>query len=134
MALYANGSEVSTLKAKVGGLSRVMDDADGSVSYDGVGFQPTAMWFWCVENVQEYWSVGWSDAGATGGSNVCSYHNYEADTMTYNKGNRHTLSLRTGTGSLYGQITSFDADGFTIYWSMGGSETGTAQVGWLAIG
>ena len=134
MALYANGSEVSTLKAKVGSFTRVMDAADGNVSYTGVGFQPKAMWFWCTENVQEYWSVGWSDAEATGGSNVCSYHNHVAETMTYNQGGRYTLSLRTGTGSFYGQIMSFDTDGFTVSWSMGGTETGTAQVGWLAIG
>ena len=77
MAIIAGG-RTWDMKVKVSHLVRTMSDSNANVSYTGVGFQPKAMWFWCTVNVEEYHSVGWSDATSTGSGCVTDYHNYDA--------------------------------------------------------
>jgi hypothetical protein len=115
-----------TATAHIGGLTRVGNAANSSVSYTGVGFKPSAIEF-MVEG---------------GGFAVC--HGFATAVAQRASANEAGVSQGTVTDAcvyittagatqwLKGSLTSMDADGFTIAWTHSGLGATTFNVSYKA--
>ncbi len=115
---------------KLGGFSRDMTEATGSVSYTGVGFQPKCLVFISAVETTSF-SVGFDD----GTNHYCvrGFNSYGS-----------ILFMRAGGSSIYladsavatqsGYVTSMDSDGFTFYWVKSASPTSMGYVYYMAFG
>jgi len=121
---------ISRLVSETGSFTRDISTATGSQAITGVGFQPTALIMFVGGGGagKASWGMASSDA-----SEVCvsHYHNVTADSFEH-WGN--LIRIEHGSGVNYqGNLTSFDADGFTIAWTKNGSPTGTVGCKFIAF-
>jgi len=112
------------LQSKLLTITRVLSTADGNVSYTGMGFQPTACFAFgeVAGSLTQYVNViGMTDSARTAaglalGASVLS-------TST------NFLVFKDATVNVaLANISSYDADGFTLTWAHGNSPTGTATI------
>ena len=118
------------LTSETGSFTRDISTATGSQAITGVGFQPTALIVFVGGGGVGRASWGMASSDAT---EVCvnHYHNISADSFEH-WGN--LIRLEYGPGENYqGNLTSFDADGFTIAWTKNGSPTGTVGCKFIAF-
>ena len=114
-----------------GFYSKDMTEASGTTAITGVGFTPTSITFLAsyAEGAGGH-SCGTSDDSGQDGAWL-SY----GITPTYSHSATVYSILLTADGSSYqyGNVSSYDSDGFTINWAKGGSPTATGQVWYNAI-
>ena len=111
----------------IGSFSRDTATTGSIQAVTGVGFKPSAVIFiMCEQNTAE---ASWGfDVGdnqyvlARAGANYRIHDGFSIYDF-------HTVDAN----EYYGQISSFDADGFTITWVKGGSPTGTIQIRFIAF-
>ena len=119
------------LSSDVSLISRDMATASGTQAVTGVGFQPTCVFTLAVGNgiIGEV-SVGFTDSSSAEGS-VQNDENRTAGAWAYD--NSFIRIVKNGSDIYQGQISSYDADGFTITWTKTGSPTGTMMIKILAL-
>jgi len=105
-------------------FTKDLSDAVTSQGVTGVGFKPSAVHFiGCVNGAVTY-STGHDD-----GTNAHSIHNQGASGTLWERDFTNSIRLETGASDIReAEISSFDADGFTLNWSKVGSPTGTGQI------
>ena len=125
---------VSVNEFKVGNFSREMTAATGSVGYTGIGFQPKAVMFFAAVNND---NLRVTYTGATDGTTsrqLISYASSGADIVQTGGG---IMQFRQQLGPDLVQtaaLGSFDADGFTIDWTLSGSPAAaTITVNFIAF-
>jgi len=114
---------------KTGTSSRNMATT-GSQSITGVGFRPTGIVIIAVIGGTSAVSIGFSDG--TGAYAINNYHYQTANTW---QGGTSIIHMTIGVGIYaYANLTSFDADGFTLTWGNDGtSPTGTCNFYYLCL-
>jgi len=124
------------VSASGGSFYRDKATASGTQAITGVGFTPKCGTFWSTENVKEEMSIGWQGAAGTTESNsLSSYYFYAAGTIYSYSGSGKCLRNDEAAATYYhGYISSWDADGFTVTWTRGGTPTGNMYVGYLVMG
>jgi hypothetical protein len=110
-------------------INRAANGADGDVGYTGFGFQPNTLIAFSTIQGTAYSSWG-SCASDLTTQGVWDDHATTADTYT---GGTTFVRADQNANSASGQISSFDADGFTLSWSKVGTPTGTIQVKLIAL-
>lgn len=119
-------------RVKVGAFTRVMNAGSGDVSYTGVGFTPKAiMFFGGVTND----TIGQYN-GYDNGSVHYSLSNFSTSGTGYNSYlSDSSISLFRTSGNFQKAIVkSFDADGFTLTWTLGGAGSAdTASIAYIAF-
>jgi len=116
------------LLSKVVTFDRDMTTASGDVSYTGVGFQPTAVIAFSAISSTYTRSFGIIDSGKSG---LVILERTEGS--MYISDNR-LIQAHTAFGDYqYARVKSYDADGFTLTWTKGGSPTGTLDAGVLCF-
>lgn len=120
------------LKSKLIAATRDMTASSGDVAYTGVGFMPTAIMAIASTGSSggapaTPMSIGFTDSSEIAG-NVSSVG---VDTFAV-EGN-YLILLYQGANFQYANISSFDADGFTLTWTKGSSPTGTAHIRFLCF-
>lgn len=114
----------------IGTFTRDISTASGNQAVTGVGFTPRYVAFIQAEDGDAMFSVGFDDG--INAMCIADEHKDSADNWTPDL----TDSLRaidSGTARAEGNITTLDADGFTIAWVKTGSPTGTINVIYLAM-
>jgi hypothetical protein len=119
------------LKSKTKLSTYNLATASGDVAITGIGFQPSAII--CIANVDGTagsFSIGAADSAKTVG-NISRNNN----TFFYdNAGVNALIGIDPGTGNISTAIVkSFDADGFTLTWTKGGTNTGIANLIFLCF-
>lgn len=121
-------AEVNTrLKSKIITATRDLVAASGDVSYTGVGFTPTGIH--SIGTVGTFaLSVGFADSSKTA-HNIISpaINTFEISPSLI------LLYILNANNYQYAIIKTYDADGFTLTWTKGGSPTGTAQLRFLCF-
>jgi hypothetical protein len=103
--------------------------ASGTQAITGVGFRPKAVVFFGNVDSTPSASIGASD-GTTGGSIA-----FQTGTANWRTLGTAINIFNTGASTEYtGDISSLDADGFTINWSKFSTPTGTATIYYVAMG
>lgn len=119
---------LSTSPFKVGGTTRDISTT-GTQAITGLGFKPTAVIVFA--NIDGGFSFSMGAQGNNTPTGVV-VENIAATTTMDARNN--LIALWSGTGNLaYADVTSFDADGFTLTWSKSGSPTGTAYIKYAAF-
>ena len=113
--------------AYIGGLTRVANAANSTVSYTGVGFQPSAVYF-MAETPGVF--TGWGFSTATSQRAMSLEGGVSVGTIT--TGGVYVTN-GAGTQTLIGNLTSMDADGFTISWTHVGLGGSTVNVSYMAF-
>lgn len=115
------------LSSKVITATRDMTATSGDVAYTGVGFTPTAIV--AIGNINSAMSMS---IGASDSAKNKSALFYYGNNTTYN--DPFMVEISTAAGAFQGGIIkTYDADGFTITWTKGGSPTGTANLIFLCF-
>lgn len=112
--------------------TRLMDASSGSVPYTSVGFKPRAIMCFATVNTtagRASWGMG---TASTYGS---ISDQYQVAANTYSTSTSWFLSLiESSIADQSATITSMDNDGFTLYWTRGGSTaSGTASLLFLCF-
>lgn len=130
-----NGSAFTTtglkgISKKVGSFTRDVSTASGTQAITGVGFKPKAiMVVSAISGGASRGSIGYADGSAAG----CLYNAHNTSANQWGPAT-NMIFLDSGGGANYkGDISSFDADGFTINWTKTGSPVGTAVCYFLAL-
>lgn len=111
-----------TLLSKRITFSRVLNTATGNVSYTGVGFKPTSLILLGTTGNFQSGAWGLADAGALT-AEMCSATN--ASFVV----NGNILEFTDGsTWSVSVSLVSYDADGFTLGYTLSGTGVGTATI------
>jgi hypothetical protein len=105
-------------KSKVKTFTRVMNTADGNVAYTGVGFTPKAIFVVAAahDTANMFTGVGFADSAKTGGS----INMFTSALDWVAQGNLLRL-FDNGGNNVVVDVASFDADGFTLSYTKGGS-------------
>ena len=112
-------------------ITRDLSAATGNVSYTGIGFKPTGLiCFGTVDGVENVFSAGLYGGGSGAGIALMD--------LTVPSWNLIStiISIVTnaaGTDSQGATLASFDADGFTLSWTKGGTPVGTATIRILCL-
>lgn len=128
-----NPSSASGLLVNSNTFTRDLTAASGTQAVTGVGFLPKAVFLiGAVSGGVPPASVGID----TGNGNPSVIYNNHADTANaWGVNASNSIFIVAGASSRQnGVVTSLDADGFTITWTKVGSPTGTATIGYLALG
>lgn len=114
------------LQSKVITFTRDLTAATGNVAYTGVGFKPTCLIMLAFVNATATHAVGF---GASDGSSAIMDF-YGNSLVTGGTSGIMQIQLADGSAAKYqfGQILSFDSDGFTLSWTKNGLPTGLATV------
>jgi hypothetical protein len=120
-----NGTNGSML-SKQFQFNRDMSTVSGAVSFTGAGFQPTKLSMLCSINGTLSGSVGFSDSTGRGD---CQYY-YANPGLQTGQALGYVGAVYETTLSNYLQVSiqSYDSDGFTLYYTKGGSATSTANI------
>lgn len=114
-------ADVNTrLKSKMITFTRDIAGTNGDVSYTGVGFTPTSLHAMSIATGGEKFSIINADS-----SKKCSGIYQSAANTIRTIDDYLIVWSDASTISQLGVLKSYDADGFTITWSKGGSPTGT---------
>jgi hypothetical protein len=117
---------------KVGSFTRDISTASGTQAVTGVGFAPRVVIFLAMLPSV----VGGMNLGFDTGASVFQLVDngiIAADQYIQSAVNSILFQI-SGAAYYQGKITAMDADGFTITWTKTGAPTGTATIGYLAIG
>ena len=121
---------ISSLSSKVGEFTRDTTVASGTQAVTGVGFTPVAVILFSAQPTSN--EVSWGLSTASADSGVRTEFALSAD--TFSSMNTSSISAIEGVGTNYqGQISSFDADGFTVTWTRTGTPSGTLEIEYLAL-
>jgi len=88
------------------------------VAYTGMGFQPTAVWFFCDGSAGEEFSYGFADDSAA--ENVIAL----LDNGISTNASTHAIWIAddsTPSNGVIAVVVSLDADGFTLTWTASGT-------------
>lgn len=111
------------LSSKIITATRDLAGASASVSYTGVGFQPTSIAFvWAVSGADDATGEGFVD------SSRGAIARYKEDATVYKIWTNAIVAYTAASTGQYASVASFDADGFTLAWTKEGSPTGTLSV------
>ena len=116
---------------KSGSFTRDVSTASGTQAVTGVGFKPKAVIFIAgFTTPSGQTSIGFSD----GTNHFDAYDNFGVLADTWGVITSQCISLVfTGVNSYTGVVSALGSDGFTITWTKGGTPTGTATIGYLAL-
>ena len=115
---------------KIGGFSKDIADASGTLAITGVGFQPTVVMFFATVSGGSGFSVGSNDLT----TRSAFYDNQASSDNTWGNLGAGTIMMERGSGNQYkGVVNSMDVDVFTIGWTKVSSISGTMQVTWHAM-
>jgi hypothetical protein len=119
------------LKSKVKLSTYNLATASGDVAYTGIGFTPTSMI--CFANVDG--SAGGFSIGVVDSAKLNNQILRNNNTLFYiNGGGVAFIGIDPGTGNTsFAIVKSYDADGFTLTWTRGGTNTGTANLIFLCF-
>jgi hypothetical protein len=116
-------------------FTRDLSLASGTQAVTGVGFKPTALLFYTADlsGGAVYVSITCAAPNIATGRGV--FNNRNAVTGTWFRVNNALLIQHSsGSGdSVFGDIQSYDADGFTVSWTKNGTPTDTVQIGFMAF-
>lgn len=116
--------------SKIGSFTRDISSS-GTQTMTGVGFKPEAVVLLASLPSNAAASIGFGKP--SGPFCIFNSHNEAADTWGPNASYAIRLSKGSGTqASAY--FGSMDTDGFTLLWDTQGSPTGTATIGYFALG
>ena len=105
-------------------FTRNIAAADGDVAYTGVGFKPSCVIFMAIVNGTTKHSIGY-DALSNGLGVLIAY----GAASSWINDAAKSITLHDGSAAnQYGNIKTFDADGFTITYGHDGSPTGIATI------
>lgn len=125
-------STAATSQIKIGSFTRDLSTASGTSTTTGLGMQPKAVSFISGINSSTI-AQSW---GADDGTN--SYALYNGNSGVAGQFGMLTgdsiVLIANGTSFNVAKIASFIPDGFTIAWTKTGAPTGTAIVGYNAVG
>jgi len=115
----------------IGSFNRDNTVADGTQAVTGVGFTPSyVLFFSATAPVSVSGTIGF--ATATTGRSFFSNHANSADTFNLDDDSPlRTVNVAATTNE--GDLTSMDADGFTITWTKVGAPTGTTLCRFMAV-
>lgn len=99
---------------KAGNFSRVLNAADGNISYTGIGFQPSGIIVIGTIALTEYLSIGFTTGTDMGC--ICRY----ATALTFGP-SPLVVMFHSGSAGEKATFSSFDTDGFTLTWSVEGA-------------
>ena len=134
--ISADTLQFGTLSVKVGTFTRDMTLASGTQAVTGVGFKPRAVLFLAnVNNTgQASIGVGALPNTATGPFSSVSLNSRTATSPGTWSTNSGVVFAYQGVSDFYnGNLSDFDADGFTMSWVKTGSTTGTLEVNYIAF-
>jgi hypothetical protein len=121
-------SSVLTLNGQVVSFTRDLTTATGNQSVTGVGFTPKLVIFYASIANTVYWCLGASSADSA----YCNPYVIDGTGVdpSFLAENYATAIVLTSSlnNSQLATVDSFDADGFTLSWTKGGSPTGTANI------
>lgn len=114
-------------RVTVGTFTRALNGASTSVAYTGVGFKPTSIEFSAAVDTTVEWSSGYADS--SGGRCMTS----DALSAKTSSGNAIKLIRDAAGKEQKAVLTSFDADGFTLNWTLvGAPPANTITVNYIA--
>ncbi len=117
---------------KIGTFTRVMNTATGDVSYTGVGFIPSNIIFF-----GQFTTTGWATTthGLDNGSTKESITTYGTAGENQTDTSHSIALIDTGNTMIQAaKIKTFDADGFTLTWTLtGAGNAGTANIMYMAF-
>ena len=115
-----------------GSFTRDVSTASGTQAITGVGFEPDFIIFF--SGITSSSAQSWSMAGQSGNTKMVIWDNHVVSADTYQTRTDYAVGILTGVSDNYlGNVSTWDADGFTMTWTKAGSPTGTAIIGYLAI-
>jgi hypothetical protein len=115
---------------KAGLFTRDISLATGTQAVTGVGFKPKAVIFFSV--VPGTNLASWGQDDGTTSQSLFDAHGIGAD--QFGGDDTNAISVAVDTGNRYfGDLLSFDDDGFTVNWVKTGFPTGTLKVYYLAL-
>ncbi len=118
------------VQTKISSFTRDQATASGTQAITGVGFTPKMVVFMSTLDGTVY--ATWGFDNASGAASMFANNAGTAD--NYGKDTAKSITLaQTGSNFNQANITSMDADGFTLTWTKTGSPTGTATIIYLAI-
>ena len=103
---------------KVKAETRAMDAASGDVAYTGYGFQPSGLIIFA------YFSVALGSIGSSNPAKLCLCAYRRATTYWQNDAT-NIVFVYAATYSQSALVKSYDADGFTLTWTLVGTQAGT---------
>ena len=135
------GTEIGTYTASSGMISRMAVGSftrdiavTGAQSVTGVGFKPKALIFFASVDGTKSASWGFSDLALT--DNAIAVPDLASATTGLTRAQADRIAVLITGGTVYARadVTSYNADGFTITWSKTGVPTGTVTIYYFAIG
>lgn len=120
---------------KVGTLTRDMTASSGDVAYTGVGFVPKAIIF-CGAKASSASGFSMYMGLSDGSTETTLQQNADAPTQPYiYSTSTHSISMfESGTQYQIATTKSFDADGFTLTWTKGGTPSAnTVTICYMAM-
>ena len=135
------GIEIGTYTASSGMISRMAVGSftrdiavTGAQSVTGVGFKPKALIFFASVDGTKSASWGFSDLALT--DNAIAVPDLASATTGLTRAQADRIAVLITGGTVYARadVTSYNADGFTITWSKTGVPTGTVTIYYFAIG
>lgn len=117
-------------RSGIGTFTRDISLATGTQAVTGVGFTPTMVILLAAVVGSSKQSLGFDD-----GTNHYTIHdNNPVSAGTYQKDALNSIKLvQDGSNYYTGNISSLDADGFTVSWTKTGTLSGTADIYYLAF-
>jgi len=113
-------------RCAVGFETRLLSAATGTVSYTGLGFKPTSIEFYCAVDTVNDKSVGGAALTGSGYLNRCITTDSSGAQVSSNNCIR---IIRSSAGNEQKAVLhSFDADGFTLDWTLVGAPPGNTLV------
>ena len=129
-AWYTVGRHAPTYQ--VGSFTRDMSLASGSQAVTGVGFKPRAVLF--LAGQASPGGAGMSIGFDNGSTKAVAFDQDQISDDTYQLSTGSSIfEILTASNYYQGNISSLDADGFTISWTKTGSPTGTLTIPYLAM-
>ena len=129
-AVSAGDMSYADTRFKVGSFTRDTSVASGTQAVTGVGFSPKTVIFFMAQTGTEESSIGFDNLTAMAGIDC----HYDGNT---NQWGAYTIfsimDAETNANKYYGNISSLDADGFTISWTKAGLPTGTITIIYLTL-
>lgn len=119
-----------TKRVKTGSFSRDLTLASGNQAVTGVGFKPSFAMFIANRTLTNEVSIG-MDNGTS--PQVLNYNVPGSNWVTESGLNSIYMEENGVLARYYGNVTSFDSDGFTIAWTKLGTPAGTAVITYYAF-
>jgi len=126
-----DGNKIVAAVTFIGSFNRDNTVANGTQAVVGVGFKPSYIFFFSATSPTSV-SGTFGFANITTGRALFSNHVNSADTFNLDDDSPlRTVNVAATTNE--GDLTSLDADGFTITWAKVGAPTGTTLCRFMAV-